>query len=200
MCHSEELGNNHESSCLKAYELVLKIYELGISDYFKRTQILMVVIQSVLFLAFSKLVQSGLFNTGPGYLKLTEDAKAFVFLSMLGLISALGVAAAWAWHGYIVRRIEYAAFCRWYMRDVESQLLVCVHDTPLQYFSKERDVFYRKEHISAKYNEDDVEFPYTTRPAKGGSMKIDKRISIALLFIWLGLFLICLITAVYFVK
>lgn len=54
--------NKEAKAYLDAYDRVWKVYERGLEDHFRRTQILMVVIQSALFLGFIKLVQAMKFS------------------------------------------------------------------------------------------------------------------------------------------
>ena len=75
-------------SCLTVYGYVIRNFESGLDHYFKRTQILMIVIQSTLFLSFGKLVQSILLSNSEG------NSKRILILLLIGLIAGLGALSA----------------------------------------------------------------------------------------------------------
>lgn len=179
----------NREACLNAYERVLKIYELGLADYFKRTQILMVVIQSVMFLAFGKLVQTSLIDPPNGLGENGNEWASFIMLISLQFIPAAGVCFALTWSELIKRRYQYVDCYRWYLRDLECRLVsLGIH---LDYFSVESRIF-RLGHAPLRSRWSGEVFPprdsddtENRRPKPiGGLMSLDMGIPKVLSYVW----------------
>ena len=123
------------------YDQVQKFYSLNNENYFKRTQILMVVIQSALFLGLINV-----FGTSNFSMK-----RASIFI-----ISFLGILASYAWKEMIERQRQRLELCRYYMRFIESKLNI-----PLDFCTYEKKVFH--DHSKKGDNKDlqlgDEKFP-----------------------------------------
>ena len=128
---------------LAAYDHVLRILHINNDNYFKRTQILMIVAQSAVFIVFAKLLTLDTSKV----LKVLEACPFLaqhwpLFLRMLLLIvSSLGIAAGFLWRGFANRQHDVIEFCRTYLRGIESPLMNL--DVPLGYFTCEQRIFYR---------------------------------------------------------
>lgn len=92
---------------LAAYDQVQKFYRLNNENYFKRTQLIMVVIQSALFLGLTKVL---------------NDNGVVGKMWLISVISVLGILASYAWTEMIKRQRQRLELCRYYMRYIESQL------------------------------------------------------------------------------
>jgi hypothetical protein len=90
--------NNEARNYLDAYDRWLKLFQMNSDYYFKRTQIVMIVIQSALFVAFTKSAWDS--NTG---------GNSLGFIS-LGLIPFLGIFASLAWYTMITKHHDYITF------------------------------------------------------------------------------------------
>lgn len=101
--------------CLNAYDHVLRVYQMINDNYFKRTQILMIVAQSALFVAFVKLF------TGTALSSFRDPllAKRIVLL----VIAGLGILAAYMWWLFISRQCNTLNLCKTYLRAIESSLM-----------------------------------------------------------------------------
>ncbi len=101
--------------CLAAYEHTLKIYQMNNDNYFKRTQILMIVAQSVLFVTFVKLFS----GAAPTSFSDPLTAKRIALLA----IAFLGVIAASTWWFFIHRQGNVLNLCKTYLRGIEDALM-----------------------------------------------------------------------------
>ncbi len=171
---------------LDAYDRLLEIFKLNNENYFKRTQILMVFMQSALFVAFSKLAWRS-----------DGTNKIMVFMSMM-LVSILGIMSARIWYRLITKQADYLEFCKSSLRNIEYHLVNL--GIPLQYFKGESQVFhYGLPHCFGWSGE---RFPHSDRAregkgifrhkVKGCLINIEKEIACILIFIWIFLFLIVL--------
>jgi len=95
---------------------VSKILEINNDNYFKRTQILMIVAQAALFTAFSKVLA----------MKNPKIFEGFSFLTqriVLVLITAFGAGFAGLWYVFIRRQCNVLALCKGYLRGIEKYLM-----------------------------------------------------------------------------
>ena len=106
----------HIEKCLKAYDHVLKILEINNDNYFKRTQILMIVAQSALFVAFAKVLA-------------VKNARIFEVSGLLTqrcalrLITFCGAVFAVLWYVFIRRQCNVLDLCKGYLRGIEKYLM-----------------------------------------------------------------------------
>ncbi len=162
---------NYEKSknYLDVYDRVLGIFKINNDNYFKRTQILMLVIQSALFISFTS-------TWG-------DDIK----WALLGLISFLGILSAYAWFVSITRQGDYLEFCRCYLRNIEYRLVEL--GIPLEYFKNESKVFYHSDPVHFKWSNDD--FPHEVgRKVKGRMIGIERWIACVLFIFWVFIFVL----------
>lgn len=170
-------------NCLDAYDRVLAIFKLNNENYFKRTQILMVFMQSALFIAFSKLIW-----------RFDDMNKIMLFMSMMS-VSILGIMSAWIWYRLIIKQADYLEFCKSSLRNIECRLVNL--GIPLEYFKGESQVFhYGLPHCFRWSGE---RFPHSNRfregkgifshKVKGRLINIEKKIAFILCLIWIFLFL-----------
>ncbi len=160
---------NYEKSknYLDVYDRVLGIFKLNNDNYFKRTQILMLVIQSALFISFTS-------TWG-------DDIK----WALLGLISFFGILSAYAWFVFITRQCDYLEFCKCHLRNIEYRLVEL--GIPLEYFKNESKVFYHGNPVHFKWSNDD--FPHEVgRKVKGRMIGIEKKIAGLLIIFWVLIF------------
>ncbi len=160
---------------LAAYDQVQKIFEQNNEHYFKRTQILMMVIQSALFLTFVKFLGSDGTKIG------ISNAPGGILLIV---VSVLGILGSYAWMEMIKRQRQRLEFCRYYMRSIESKLGNL--GMSLQYFTNERKVFHcRKPVHLGKYWE---RFPYKNsrhyEKIRGSVMDVEHGIACFLIILW----------------
>ena len=102
--------------CLAAYNHVLKILEINNDNYFKRTQILMIVAQSALFVAFAKVLA----------VKDSRIFDGFALLNQRGallLITGFGAVFAGLWYLFIRRQCNVLNLCKGYLRGIENYLM-----------------------------------------------------------------------------
>lgn len=88
------------------YNQMQTFYVQSGDHYFKRTQVLMMVIQSALFLALTKVLTA------------TDNGHMWLVLP----ISILGILASYAWTEMIGRHQQRLELHRYYMRYIESKL------------------------------------------------------------------------------
>jgi hypothetical protein len=115
---------------LDAYDHVLGMFKVNNDNYFKRTQILMLVIQSALFLALTKLLWDS-----------SVKGSCIVHISQI-VIALLGVLSACVWMMMIKRQGDLLEFYKCYLRGIESRLMNDF-DIPLGCFTYESKIAYR---------------------------------------------------------
>ena len=161
------MGNDREvENWLAVYDQVQKFYRLNNENYFKRTQVLMVVIQSALFLSLTRLLGA-------------DDIQPVMRWVLSGVICVLGMLASWAWLEMIERQHQRLEFCRYYMRSIESHL---EPDVKLQFCTKEKQVFHCK--IPVHLGQNGEQFPYEDMRLKPSVMGIEKGVAGFLLIFW----------------
>ncbi len=104
--------------CLAAYDHVLKILEINNDNYFKRTQILMIVAQSALFIGFVKIltVKKDTLNQSALITKPLALIALFV-IALLGSLSAV------VWIHFIRRQSNVLNLCKSYLKCIENSLM-----------------------------------------------------------------------------
>ncbi len=121
----EDPPKNHDKVKIEdlkySYDRALDIFKLNNDNYFKRVQIIMVVLQAGLFIALLKLLESNL------------DPDAKFILSIL--IMAFGLAVAHTWKKLINRQIQYLELQKRYLRNIEMGFVG--QAIPVDYFSIE---------------------------------------------------------------
>ena len=159
------------------YDHVMDVFKLNNENYFKRTQILMILIQSVLFAALIKVISVK-----------TIDAHNPELLSLsIGGISFMGICAAFTWTTLVTRQHQLLEYCRWYMRWIEEQLFE--EGVPLVYFKYESKIFapHRKKQ---KYfwHGDPCKgvFPQYKRKVRCGLMNSEGWIARSLMCFWIA--------------
>jgi len=185
---------------LDTYDKVYKHFELANDNYFKRTQIIMIAIQIVLFTGFVKLVSD---------IPSLCTQKLVLLLS----ISVIGLFFACAWILYIKRQRNLLEFCRCYMRYIEKKLLN--YNVPLAIFNAESVIFHLNSeakctNYSINFTDDlnnrnssdsnvgdnsedksclQTKFPYDRKETKiSGLMGIEKDMACFILLIWFACF------------
>lgn len=173
---------------LAAYERVMKVFEMNNDHYFKRTQILMIVIQSALLLSMGKLLSkiSGKYSADMGEIITVLKASphtALVGLFIGAILSVLGIVGAYAWVRMITRQHQRMELCRTYLRDLESKMCNRL-SIPLDYFRKETQAFHDSRNVHFDGTND---FPSGEMSGKieGGAMNIEKRIAYYLIVLWI---------------
>jgi len=158
---------------INAYERAQEFYRLDNENYFKRTQILMVVIQSALFLSLVTLYS------------VDDDILERALWGILA-VSILGCLASFAWALLTKRQHQRLELCRYYMRYIESKLKGCNDDAPEGFCIYEKAVFYDfgKRNVQLEpLGEEKVPKSITekiTGPVRG----IESGTAYALLFLW----------------
>jgi hypothetical protein len=181
MTNQEEAKN-----CLDAYDRVMKSYEMNNDHYFKRTQILMIVIQSALFVALAKLA-SGAHSR---YAAATDKVHLVWGAASIMVLSILGVLGALFWFLMIIRQHKRMEFGRTCLRHLEHRMSCVV---PLQYFQKEQDAFWYREPVNLLgTNEFSLKF-MRDMGSRGSVIEVEKMISAVMLFFWLISCATCLV-------
>lgn len=175
---NQTVNHSEISNCIQAYEHVFRLFQMNNDNYFKRTQILMIVIQSGLFVAFSRLILS------------SGNAENSLSAISLGLIPLLGLLSAYSWALLITRQRNVLELCRCYLRGIESRLLEL--EVPLAYFKYEAMIFYRPsfkcKQKYVRFRDDQKDFPYYGSKVKIGLMKIEEYMAIFLSAFWFACF------------
>jgi len=171
---------------LAAYDRVLEIFKVSNDNYFKRTQIVGLFIQSALFAASIKIAWDKDLEL--------NCSKEWLLLA----ISVMGMLSAFYWFKSIIKQGDYLELCRLSMRDIECCLSQPEHDIPLEYFTKESKVFHDKTGVS--FNHAGLQFPREKdhkergllfpHKVKGGLIKLDKSVPLFLIALWGICFLI----------
>jgi len=117
--------DSERDSILNAYRIQLDVWKVQNDNYFKRIQIIMVVIQVALFTAALRLIPA---KPGPWY-----EIVIPIGIAILGLLSA------WHWFSLNEKQNQYMEFCRRTLRNLETRLVNL--DVPLRYFTLEAHVF-----------------------------------------------------------
>ena len=112
-------------SILDAYRIQLDLFKLQNDNYFKRVQILMVVIQVALFTAALRFIH-------------VKSGSLYEIFILMG-ISILGIFSARHWSSLNEKQNQYMEFCRRTLRNLESKLVEL--GVPLRYFTLEAHVF-----------------------------------------------------------
>ena len=110
---------------LDAYRIQFDLWKVQNDNYFKRVQILMVVIQVALFTAALRFVRVGFVSW--------DEIVIAVGIPILGICSAFH------WSALNVKQNQYMEFCRRTLRNLESKLVEL--GVPLRYFTLEAHVF-----------------------------------------------------------
>lgn len=120
-----EVLDAERNSILDAYRIQLDLWKVQNDNYFKRVQILMVVIQVALFSAALRFVP-------------VKSGSWFELVILVG-IELLGVFSARHWSALNEKQNQYMEFCRRTLRNLESRLVEL--GVPLRYFTLEAHVF-----------------------------------------------------------
>ena len=176
---------------LDAYRILFDFFKLQNDNYFKRIQILMVVIQVALFTAAFKFVS------------VTSESWDEVKVVTLVGIAIIGIVSAWYWSLLNTKQNQYLEFSRSMLRNLESRLVEL--GVPLRYFTLEAHVFgpARKEIISsagtsvrtederhiATFEWSKEEYPgeggiHALRRVSGGMFKSERKIAFGLICVW----------------
>ncbi|WP_419657739.1 uncharacterized protein Dvar_68590 [Desulfosarcina variabilis str. Montpellier] len=110
---------------LDAYKIQLDFWKVQNDNYFKRVQILMVVIQVTLLTAAFKFIP-------------VKTGSCYEVFALMG-IAILGILSSWHWSSLNVKQNQYMEFCRRNLRNLESKLVDL--GVPLRYFTLEAHVF-----------------------------------------------------------
>ncbi len=167
---------------LDAYDRVFDTFKLNNEHYFKRTQILMIFIQSILFVALTKIV----------LIKPGEETILQLSLPLAGLlVSFIGFCAAWVWNTLVIRQHQLLEYCRWYMVWLENRL--GDEGVPLAYFKHESLLFHHCAKTDQKYykhcdpNSGKVSiFPRYKRKARCNLMGLESGIARFLIAFWIA--------------
>ena len=183
---NEERANNY----LTAYDCVLKLFQMNNDNYFKRTQIVMIVIQSALFVAFTNVITKFVYDSG------TEIKWALFVVATLIII--LGIILACVWLSFITRQGNYLEFGRCYLRGIESHLMEL--GIPLGYFTYESKVFYHpsrdatQEYVYFGINLE--KFPHKCRKVKGHVIGVERLIARILMIFWIVFLVLSIILVI----
>jgi len=175
---NQTMNHKEIDNCIQAYDHVLRLFQMSNDNYFKRTQILMIVIQSGLFVAFSRLI-----------LNYSSPGKSLSAIS-LALIPLIGLLSAYSWALLITRQRNALELCRCYLRGIEARLLEL--EVPLAYFTYEAMIFYRPsfkcKQKYVRFRDDQKHFPYHGSKVKIGLMNIEEYMAIFLIAFWFACF------------
>jgi hypothetical protein len=178
--------------CLAAYGHMLKILEMNNDNYFKRTQILMIVAQSALLIAFVKLFT----GPAPNGFKNPLLMKPIILLA----IAVLGIIASSIWLRFIERQCTVLNLCKTYLRAIEDSLMRLgvplgywtyegVVSYPEEYKQHQKDMIYREHLLFPKWL-----FPCENKQKKIGLTKIEQGIAWILLGLWIVLIVLVLVS------
>ena len=158
----------------EAYKYILEIFKIYNDNYFKRTQVLMVAIQSVLFV--SSIHYLSRFGT-----KSWSEKYSWLLLAVVAL---LGIGAAWLWYRANTAQRNYLEFCRFHLRNIEAYFEK--FDIPLYFFTSESKAYFDRETVRFQSSED-VDFI----PGKRGIMQDDTYIPLAMTLLWVIFLILC---------
>ncbi|MBU0661699.1 hypothetical protein KKG22_06030 [Patescibacteria group bacterium] len=113
------------NTILNAYCIQFDVWKVQNDNYFKRVQILMVVIQAALFTAALRFIPP------------KSESWCEIFIPMV--IAVLGIFSAHHWTSLNEKQNQYMEFCRRTLRNLESRLVEL--GVPLRYFTLEAHVF-----------------------------------------------------------
>lgn len=113
------------STILNAYRIQFDVWKVQNDNYFKRVQILMVVIQAALFTAALRFVP--------------PKSGSWYEIVIPVVIAVLGIFSAHHWISQNKKQNQYIEFCRRTLRNLESRLVEL--GVPLRYFTIEAHVF-----------------------------------------------------------
>ncbi len=172
---------------LAAYDRVMKVLETNNDHYFKRTQILMIVMQSALLLSMGKFLGkvSAKYSADMG--NMLALLKTFPHTALVGLfigaiLSVLGIIGAYAWIRMITRQHQRMELCRNYLRDLENTMSTKLN-IPLNFCQKEQIAFYYNRNIHFDGTND---FPSKgmCNEIEGSVIKVEKHIAKYLMWLW----------------
>ena len=153
--------------CLAAYNHVLKILEINNDNYFKRTQILMIVAQSALFVAFAKLLTVKK-STPEDFLLFTKC----IALIALFVVTLLGQISALLWVHFGRRQNNVLNLCKSYLRGIENTLMKL--DVPSGYWTYESMIAYPEtymgkpgDRLEMNFEIDPCSFPFRLETGEG---------------------------------
>lgn len=196
--------DTERNTILDAYRIQIDVWKVQNDNYFKRIQILMVVIHAALFTAALRFIP--------------QKSESWDEIVIPMVIAVLGILAAHHWTSLNKKQNQYMELCRRTLRNLESRLVEL--GVPLRYFTLEAHVFgplrtevtnsagtsMRTEggrHVAhfAWSTEDYPDFPYPDkkkeanihelRKVGGGMMAFEKEIACGVLWVWaIGLMLL----------
>lgn len=124
--HGQPLNSKEEGERLMdSYDKIFNQWKVHNDNYFKRVQVMMVVLQGGLFLALLQRLHA--------FPKCWQEALLPVFLGILGILSAI------MWLNLHTKQAQYLEFCRITLRNLEARLTSL--GFPLEYFTTESFVF-----------------------------------------------------------
>ena len=113
------------NTILNAYRIQVDVWKVQNDNYFKRVQILMVVIQAALFTAALRFIP--------------PKSEPWFEIVIPMVIAVLGIFSAHHWTSLNEKQNQYMEFCRRMLRNLESRLVEL--GVPLRYFTLEAHVF-----------------------------------------------------------
>ncbi len=132
---------------LAIYDYVLKVFQLATDAYFKRTQLIMIVAQSILFIAFVKLFTADTIGF-KGFPLLGMDGCALQGIALL-VVAILGAISAYIWIVFVSRQRNVLDICRTYLRNIEDSLTE-LGVVPLGYWKYESLVSHPENYAEAE--------------------------------------------------